>query len=292
MANPQLAVKSSARLNAAYAALPPWALVVASIISVQIGAATAKGLFETAGPGGVVFLRTLLAALFFWALWRPAPRLESRRALASAVLYGLSIVSMMLCFYSAIERIPLGVAVAVSFIGPLAVAVFGSRRALDLAWAGLAAAGILLLSPLSNAALDPLGVALAAGGGGCWAGYIYFSRDASRHLPGNAGLAFGMTVGALAGLPFGIGGALKALADPSLILLAAVMALLSSIIPFGLQFQALRRMPPRAAGLLLSLEPVVAALIGVIMLGEALGAREIAGIALVTLAAAATARSA
>ncbi len=287
MANSELAAKFSARLNIA---LPPWAMVIASILSVQIGAATAKGLFETAGPGGVVFLRTLLAALFFWALWRPALRLNSRRALVSVLLYGLSIVSMMLAFYSSIERIPLGVAVAVSFVGPLAVAVIGSRRARELAWTGLAAAGIVLLSPLTNAALDPLGMALAAAAGGFWALYIYFSRDAGRHVPGNAGLVFGMAVGALAGLPFGVNGAPKVFTDPSLIVLAGVVALLSSIIPFGLQFQALKSMPPRVAGLLLSLEPVIALLIGAVMLGETLGLREISGIALVTLAAAATAR--
>lgn len=292
MTNSDLAAKPSARLNPAPVILSPSMLVVVSIVSAQVGAATAKGLFETAGPGGVVFLRTLLAALFFWALWRPAPRLASRRALVAAVLYGLSIVFMMLAFYSAIERIPLGVAVAVSFCGPLAVAVFGSRRALDLVWAGLAAVGIVLLSPLTNAALDPLGVGLALLSGVCWAAYIFFSRDASRYLPGNAGLVFGMTVGALAGMPFGISGAVKVFADPSLILLMAVVALVSSIIPFGLQFQALKSMPPRVAGLLLSLEPVIAALIGVVMLGEALGAREISGIALVTLAAAATTRGA
>ena len=272
--------------------VPPWALVVSAIISVQIGAAYAKGLFEVAGPAGVVFLRTLLAGILFVVIWRPDVRKLSRSEVVSMVLYGINIAVMMLAFYAAIDRIPLGIAVAISFVGPLALAVAGSRRATDLIWVVCAALGILLLSPITNVALDPLGILFSLVSAISWATYVLLGRRVCTVLDGNSVLAMSMVIAALAVLPFGIVGAAKVLADPGLILLSLVVAFLSSAVPFTLEFEALRRLPPRVFGLLLSLEPVAATVVGFVMLHEALGIRELAGILLVTVAAAATARSA
>ncbi len=290
-------VKFSAALNqqswitGRLRAVPPWALVVIAVISVQIGAALAKGLFDTAGPSGVVFLRTLLAGILFGALWRPAVRGHSWKDYGTIVLYGISIALMMLAFYAAINRIPLGITVAIAFTGPLGLAVLGSRRPLDLVWVVLAAVGVLLLSPISNVKLDALGMLLAGLSALSWAIYILLTRRISRRINTQTALTLSMLVAALTALPFGLNGALHVLATPALIGLSLLVALLSSAVPFGLEFQALKSLSPRAFGLLVSLEPVVAAAIGFVMLGEALDPRSLIGIGLVTIAAAATARS-
>lgn len=273
-------------------AIPEWALVVAAVVSVQIGAAIAKQLFDAIGPVGVVFLRTFLAGMAFWALWRPGIREHGRLAYIYVVLYGINIALMMLTFYAAIDRIPLGIAVAIAFAGPLGLAVAGSRRPLDLLWVVMAAIGVLLLSPFTNADLDPLGVLFAMLSALLWATYILLSGRVNRALDGNTALTLSMAVAAVVSLPLGIGSAVNVLADPSLLLLAVVVALFSSAIPFALEFQALKTMPPRAFGLVVSTEPVVATIIGFVALHEALGLREMIGIILVTIAAAATARSA
>jgi inner membrane transporter RhtA len=273
------------------ATLPPWALVAAAVVSVQVGAAVAKQLFDVAGPVGVVFLRTLLAAAIFWVLWRPRLRGHTTRAYALMVLYGINIALMMLSFYASIDRIPLGVAVAIAFAGPLGLAVAGSRRVVDVLWVTMAALGILLLSPITNADLDPLGVVFALGSALLWSAFVLLSGRVNRALDGNTALALSMSVAALVALPAGFNSGIKVLADPALIALAVVVAVLSSAIPFALEFRALKTMPPRAFGLMVSLEPVVAAMIGFLVLREALGWREVAGIVLVTIAAVATARS-
>lgn len=274
-----------------YSALPPWALVVTAILSVQFGAAFAKQLFDVAGTSGVVFIRLILTGTLFVALWRPDIRAMSRHVCLWTVLYGLNTGVMMMLFYAAIERIPLGITVAISFVGPLAVAVIGSRRPLDIVWALLAAAGILLLSPFVDVDLDPVGLLLSLACGACWAGYILIGRRVTKLADGNALLGLSLLIAGLAVLPFGAAGALRVLAHPDLIVLALVVAFLSSMIPFALEFNALRRMSSRAFGLLLSLEPVAATLVGFIVLHEALGPRELAGVLLVTVAAGATARS-
>lgn len=274
------------------ALVPPWALVIIAVISVQAGAAVAKQLFEAAGPSGVVFLRTLLGGAIFALLWRPRVLGHSRRAYLYMLVYGVDIALMMLSFYAAIDRIPLGIAVAIAFAGPLGLAVLGSRRAIDMVWVALAAAGVLLLSPFTAESLDPVGVLLAAADGVLWAGYIVISKRINRVLDGNTVLPLSMLIAALVALPVGIRGASAVLADPALILISLVVALLSSAVPFGLEFYALKRMQPRAFGLLLSLEPVAAAFMGFVLLHEALGLTEIVGISLVTVAAFATARSA
>jgi inner membrane transporter RhtA len=282
---------SASKTNDNSALIAPWMLVVVAIISVQIGAAVAKSLFDTVGPSGVVFLRTLLSGLMFLAVWRPRFTDFSRKAYGYITLYGIIIASMMLTFYAAIDRIPLGITVAIAFSGPLSVAVLGSRRLIDLLWVALAAAGILLLSPITDVTLDPVGMLLALMSALTWAIYILLTKRVNQIVPGSATLALAMCVPALFSLPFGISGAANLFNNPSLIVLALLVALLSSAIPFWLEFRALKSLSPRVFGLLVSLEPVVALIIGFVILHEALGLREMIGIALVTIAAIATARS-
>jgi inner membrane transporter RhtA len=199
---------------------------------------------------------------------------------------------MMLSFYAAIDRIPLGITVAIAFAGPLGVAVIGSRKPVDLLWVIVAGVGILLLSPFSNTTLDPVGMVLALVSALTWAVYIVLSKRINQLVNGNSALAMAMCVAALVSLPFGIGGAVTILNQPSLILLSLIVALLSSAIPFWLEFRALKTLTPRVFGLLVSLEPVVATIIGFFILHEGLGTREVTGIIMVTIAAVATARSA
>ncbi|MBZ0280262.1 MAG: EamA family transporter [Anaerolineae bacterium] len=284
MTNPTVSLPLRARFNL----IPPWALVVVAVISVQFGAAFAKGLFETTGPGGVVFLRTLLAGIMFMVLWRPQVFGHSRSAYLHIAAYGIIIAAMMLSFYAAIQRIPLGITVAIAFAGPLGVAVIGSRKLVDMLWVALAGIGVLLLSPFTDATLDPLGMVLALMSALTWAIYILLTKRVNRVMPGNAALALSMCVAAIAALPFGLGGAVQIIPNPAFILLSVVVALLSSAIPFGLEFHALKSLSSRAFGLLVSLEPVVAAIVGFLILQETLDANEIIGIALVTVAAVAT----
>jgi inner membrane transporter RhtA len=258
--------------------IPPWLMVVIAILSLQVGAAAAKSLFDAVQPTGVVFLRTLVSAVAFGLLWRPKLTGLGRTAYTYAILYGVNNAFMMLSFYAAIDRIPLAITVAIAFVGPLAVAVAGSRRARDLLWVALAGVGIVLLSPLTNTNLDPVGVALAFLSALTWATYILLSARVNRVMDGSTALTLSMAVAALISFPIGIGGAIGVLGSPSLLVVGIVVGLMT--------------MPPRVFGLLVSLEPVVATLIGLVILGEVLGARELAGIACVTIAATATARSA
>lgn len=271
--------------------LPPWLLTVIAITSVQIGAAIAEGLFATIGFGAVVFLRTFIGGLIFLVLVRPRVLGYSRRVYGLILFYGVALAANMLTFYAAIDRIPLGIAVAIAFAGPLTLSVAGSRRAIDLVWVALAAVGILLLSPITDATLDPIGLLLAFVCAFAWGAYIVATKRAGGVLPGNTMLALAMSTAALVSAPFGAVRAVGVLASPGLLLLALVVALTSSVIPFWLEFVALRRMAPRVFSLLLSLEPAVAALIGWLLLHEALGLEKVLGIALVTIAAAATTRS-
>jgi inner membrane transporter RhtA len=272
------------------ARVPPWLLVVFGIISVQIGAAFAKSLFDVSGPAGVVFIRTFLGAVLFMVLWRPRWRGYERRVYINIGIYGVVIAANMLLFYAAISRVPLGVAVAIAFGGPLVVAVIGSHKLMDFVWIALAAVGILLLSPFTNEALDGFGVLLAFMTAVAWALYIIFTKRVSAILEGHTALALSMFVAAVVALPFGGLGAAKVLANPGLIALGLLVALLSSAIPFAMDFTAMKHLSPRVFGLLASVEPVAAAVIGFIVLHEALGVREVIGIGLVTVAAIATTR--
>ena len=273
--------------------VPPAALVVAAVTSVQFGGALAKTLFDEVGPGGAVFMRTLFAALVLAAIWRPRLTGHSRRDLLLIVVFGLSLAGMNATFYASLDRIPLGIAVTFEFVGPLGVAVFGSRRPLDLVWVALAAAGILLLSDFGAADLDGarrgprpdrrrlLGRlhpdrrprrpgasrAAAASRSPCW----------SRCVP--------LT-------PLGIADGGSELLVGSVLATGFAVAMLSSAIPYTLELEALRRLPAGVFGVLMSLEPAAAAAAGFIVLGEDLQAREIVAILLVVAASAGAARGA
>ena len=267
-------------------------LVLVAISSVQVGSALAKLLFDEVGPGGMVFLRLTLAAIVLLVIWRPPLRGLSRRDLGLLVTFGLVLGGMNLAFYSSLDRIPLGVAVTFEFVGPLGVAVLGSRRPLDLLWVGLAAAGILLLSDFGSADLDTLGVALALLAGAFWAAYILLGVRVGRVLPGGQGLALAMVVGSVVLLPVGVAEAGSNLLVPWILAAALGVAILSSALPYSLELEALRQMPAGVFGVLMSLEPAMAALAGLIVLDENLVTREIVAILLVVTASAGAARGA
>lgn len=279
----------TSRLSERSRGVPPTALVMLSILSVQLGAAVAKSLFDSLGPGGTVFLRILFAALVLLLLVRPKLGGHDRAGYLVAGIFGLALAAMNFSIYLAIDRIPLGVAVTLEFIGPLGVAVAGSRRALDLLWVMLAAAGILLLAPVGlfgGMDLDPVGVAFALLAGCLWASYILLSARTGSAFPGGTGLVIALCVGTLVLAPFGVAGAGHALLDPKLLLAGFGVAMLSSAIPFSLELEALRKIPARVFGVLMSLEPAVAALAGLVVLGERLEMRAVAAVLLVTVAAA------
>jgi inner membrane transporter RhtA len=272
--------------------VPPVALVLGAISSVQFGAALAKTLFDEIGAGGTVFIRVVFAALVLALIWRPRVAGLGRRETLLAVLFGLTLAGMNLAFYSALDRIPLGITVTLEFVGPLGVAVAGSRGALDLLWVGLAAAGILLLSDFGSGDLDGVGVALALLAGCLWAAYILLSARVGRVFPGGSGLALAMLVAAVLLCPVGVAEAGADLLVPWILAAGAAVAILSSAIPYSLELEALRRMPPGVFGVLMSLEPAVAALAGLVVLGEDLAARELVAIMLVVAASAGAASGA
>jgi inner membrane transporter RhtA len=275
-------------LRGAAGAAPPTSLVLLSIFSVQLGAAIAKGLFDQLGPAGTVFLRVGFAALVLLLLWRPSLGGHARGGYLVAVVFGLALAAMNLSLYLALDRIPLGIAVTLEFVGPLGVAVAGSRRVLDLLWVALAAAGILLLAPLNilgETDLDPAAVALAFLAGCFWAAYILLSARTGSVFPGGTGLVIALCVATVALVPVGIAGGGVSLLDPELLLAGFAVAMLSSAIPYSFELEALRKLPARVFGVLMSLEPAVAALVGFVVLGETLGLRAITAVLLVTVAA-------
>jgi inner membrane transporter RhtA len=269
----------------------PW-LVVAGVSSVQLGAAIAKSLFDELTPTGLVMLRLVFGALILGLLFRPRVRERSSRELQLALAFGLTLVTMNFCFYQAIDRIPLGIAVTLEFVGPLGVALVGSRRSSDFLWVAMAASGIALLAPGIGEGLDAVGVAFALGAGVLWAAYITLSIHVGRAYSGPTGLVLAMAVGALVALPFGIASAGSALLQPELLAAAFAVAVLSAALPWSLELEALRRMPAHVFGVLMSLEPAIGALVGFLVLGERIGLRAVTAIALVVIASAGAARGA
>lgn len=266
----------------ALSAVPPSGQVLAGIVSVQIGAALAKHLFGAVGSTGTVALRLCFAAVILLAMWRPSLRM-SGRAWAVVAAYGLVLGAMNLTFYLALERIPLGVTVTITFLGPLGVALAGSRRLLDGVWALLAAVGVILLTE-AGGPLHPAGIGFAFATAGCWAAYILLSAALGRHSSDGGGLALGMVLAAVVVAPAGILDAGAALVEPWVLGVGLAVALLSSVIPYSLELEALRRMPPRVFGVLMSLEPAVAAMVGLVLLGEVLGALQWLAVLLVVAA--------
>jgi inner membrane transporter RhtA len=273
-------------------AVPPTLLVLGAVSSVQFGAALAKTLFDEIGAGGTVFLRVLAAAVVLALIWRPRLTGSSPRDLRLAVAFGLVLAGMNLAFYSALDRLPLGIVVTFEFVGPLGVAVFGSRKPLDLLWVVLAAAGILLLSDFGRGDLDTLGVGLALLAGACWAAYILLGVRVGQVFAGGSGLALAMLIATVPLAPVGIAEAGSDLIVPWILVVGAAVGILSSAIPYTLELEALRRMPAGVFGVLMSLEPAVAALAGFVVLGEGLAGRELAAILLVVAASAGAARGA
>jgi inner membrane transporter RhtA len=261
-------------------------LVVLGVASAQIGAAFAVELFDELGPAGAAFGRLGFAALILVAIWRPRVRGRARGDLGLAVGFGLALGAMNLCIYQAMDRIPLGVAVTFEFTGPLGVAVAGSRRALDLLWVLLAAAGIVLLADYGSGSLDPVGIAFALAAAGLWALYIVLSQRVGTRFGGGSGLALAMVAGAALVAPFGIAGAGSELLRPELLGVLIAVALASSVLPYSFDLEALRRLPARVFGVLMSLEPAVAALAGLVVLDQGLAARDWLAIGLVVVASA------
>ena len=255
-------------------------LVLVAALSPQVGAALAVTLFDELGPAGAAFLRLAFAAIVLWAIWRP--RLAGDLRLAGA--FGVALGLMNWSFYEAIDRIPLAIAVTIEFAGPLLVAVIGSRRPLDGVWIALAAAGIVVLVDPGGGSVDPAGVGFALAAAACWMAYIYLSKRTGAAFPGGSGLAIAMAVGALIVLPAGVIEAGGALVEPDLLGSALIVALLSSVLPYSLELEALRRLPEAVFGVLMSLDPAVAALVGFVALGQDLGPRELVAIAMVVVA--------
>jgi inner membrane transporter RhtA len=260
-------------------------MVIGAIASLQLGAAIATRLFDELGPAGAVLLRTGFAAIILLAVWGPRRPRRVGEPPRDAILLGLVLAAMNLSFYAALDRIPLGITVALEFTGPLAVAVAGSRRPSDLAWVALAGAGILLLSPL-HGSLDALGVGLALLAGAFWAAYIVLVARIGRAFPGGRGLAVAMAVATVVLLPLGVASGGGALARPELLAIGLAVAVLSSAIPYSLELEALRRIRRETFGVLMSLEPAVAALVGLAVLGQSLSATETIAIGLVVAASA------
>ncbi len=263
-----------------------------SIVSVQFGAAAATTLFDSVGALGAVFLRSLFGALLLWALARGSFRPVRWPPPRDVVLFGVAVACVTLFFYAAIARLPLGIAVTLEFVGPLGVAIAGSRRRRDLLWVALAAVGILLLSQGGSGGVDALGVAFALIAGGFWAAYIVLSARVGAAYTGMGAAAAAAVVSALVLAPLGIVAGGVDLLDPGVLGVGLAVGLLSSAVPYALEMEALRRLPQAVFGVLMSLEPAVAAAVGFLVLSQGLGAAEVAGIACVVAASAGALRGA
>ncbi|WP_131102582.1 EamA family transporter [Streptomonospora litoralis] len=254
-------------LRTAGESIPPTWFVLVGILSVQAGAGIASRLFAVLPPSAVVWLRLLTSAVVLLALARPALRGRSRADWAVAIGFGVCLATMNFAIYQSFARIPLGIAVTIEFLGPLSVAVLGSRRRIDLLWVALAGAGVVLLGR-SDGDVTLAGVLFALLAGAAWAGYILLSAATGRRFSGMSGLAVASVAGTVLVAPAGIAAGGSALLDPRLLLIGLAIGLLSSVVPYTLELQALRRMPPRVFGILMSLEPAAAALVGLVLLGE------------------------
>jgi inner membrane transporter RhtA len=292
--------------------VPPSALVLTGIISVQLGAGLATRLFSQAAPAAVTGLRLWSAAVVLAVLGgrglitavRAIAGGRAWRDAALVVTFGLTLAVMNFSIYQSFARIPLGVAVTIEFLGPLAVAVASSRRLIDLLWVALAGAGVALLArggpPAATVAGAPRagtgpawsGVAFALVAAAAWAAYILLSAATGRRFSGSSGLVIAMGVAALAVTPAAVVAARGALARPGILATGAAIGLLSSVVPYRFELEALRRIPAGVFGIWMSLEPAVAALVGLVLLGQGLGAAEWAAVGCVMVACAGAARGA
>ncbi|EKT4468630.1 threonine/homoserine exporter RhtA [Pseudomonas sp. p1(2021b)] len=272
------------------ATLFPIGLLLIAMASIQSGASLAKSMFPAVGAQGTTALRLVFASIIMLLLLRPWRARMNAATLRSVVIYGLALGGMNLLFYMSVRTVPLGIAVALEFTGPLAVAILASRRVVDFLWIGLAIIGLLLLIPVgqSGQAVDLVGAAYALGAGVCWALYIlYGQRAGAEH--GIQTAALGVLVAALFVAPIGIAHAGSALLAPALIPVALGVAVLSTALPYSLEMVALTRMPARTFGTLMSIEPVFAALSGLLFLGEVLSLSQwLAILAIITASVGAT----
>ncbi|MGG5286197.1 threonine/homoserine exporter RhtA [Pseudomonas viridiflava] len=247
----------------------PLGLLIIAMISIQSGASLAKSLFPVVGAQGTTALRLIFASLILLLVLRPWRARLTARSLRTVMLYGISLGSMNMLFYMSLQTVPLGIAVALEFTGPLAVALWASRKLIDFLWVALAVIGLLLLIPIveSSTSIDLVGAGYALGAGACWAAYIVFGQKAGADN-GIQTAALGVTIAALFIAPIGVVHAGTALLDVSLIPAALGVAVLSTALPYSLEMVALTRMSARTFGTLASLEPVFAALSGLIFLHE------------------------
>ena len=263
----------------------PVALVILGMVFTQTGASFAKGLFPLVGAAGATTLRLTLAAIVLLIVFRPWRQKLDARQWRAVIAYGGAMGAMNLFFYAALQTIPLGVAVALEFTGPLAVALAGSRKPLDFAWIVLAVAGLGLLLPLGQTSgeIGIVGVLLALSAGACWAGYIIFGQKAGTgggpHIT-----ALGVAIAAVIALPFGVATAGAALLDPAILPVALGVALLSSAIPYALDMVALPHIPSRLFGILMSGQPALGALSGFLILNETLNLWQLGGIVAIIVA--------
>lgn len=267
------------------------ALVVGSCLSLPFGAAVAAQLFPVLGPWGVTSLRVAIAALLLLIIVRPRPRRWTRQQWLAAVLFGVSLAAMNGFFYAAIDRIPLGPAVAIEFLGPLVLAAVLTRRVADAVWVGVALVGMALLGidgMIGAEPLDPLGLLFILIAAGFWIMYIRMSARVGALIPGHGGLSIGLLVAAVLLLPVGVPTSVAVVGTPDLLLLAAITAVLSSVIPYTFELAALRRLPQRVFGVLLSLEPAFATLAGWMILGQDATVLRMLAVALVIAASVGT----
>ncbi|WP_324653395.1 EamA family transporter [Georgenia sp. H159] len=265
-------------------------LVLAAAVSTQFGAAVGALVFPQAGPMGVVTLRLVFGAAILLALLRPRVRGRTASDWLLVLGLGLSLALMNTMLYHAIDRIPLGIGVTFEVLGPLVLYVVLGRRSSHVVWAVLALAGVYLLGGDLGADLDPVGVALALGAGAAWAGYILVGSRVARRFDGADGLALALAVGAVLALPLGVATAGTALVEPGVLGVGALVAVLSSVVPYSLEMAALRRVTAGSFAVLMSLYPLIAALAGRLVLGQALGGLELVGILLVAVATAGATR--
>ncbi|HJE58249.1 MAG TPA: EamA family transporter [Nocardiopsis listeri] len=270
--------------------MPPVWLILIGIVSVQTGAGVAKNLFEALPPAAVVWLRLLTSAVVLVVLARPVLRARSRTDWMVVIGYGVALAGMNFLIYQAFARIPLGIAVTIEYLGPLAIAILGSRRRVDLLWAGLAGLGVAALG-VEFGSLDPLGVLFAVLAAVAWAGYILLSAATGQRFSGASGLAIGSVVGVVVLAPAGIAEGGAALLDWRLLLFGLAVGVLSSVVPYTLELNALRRIPPRVFGVLMSLQPAAAALVGLVLLGELLTVWQWLAVACVIVASAGSTRT-
>lgn len=268
-----------------WGALGPVGLVLAGGVSVQFGGAIAVSVMPKAGALGIVTLRLAFAALVLMIVCRPRLRGHSRADWGTVVAFGVAMAGMNGLFYQSVARIPMGPAVTLEVLGPLALSVFASRRAVNLVWAGLALCGVFLLGGGGGfSSLDPVGVAYALGAGAMWATYILFSARTGRRFPQADGLALAMVVAAVLFMPLGFIESGDKLIQPEVLGLGAAVAVMSSVLPYTLELLALRRLPASTFAIMMSLEPAIAAVAGFLVLNQALSVNEALAISLVIAA--------